>query len=191
MLALQDKLPSPCYVNPGSPSQAVLVRTLPWHAFRFSGLAFAAAGAALLAWTRRVARGKPPAWMVRVPTLVCWIAAGLLVYWALALLTYRHGYRPVRIPFVIFLGLIVLGLLVPRSATLNAAAALVVASAVLLPCGGLFLMNDSSTDDLHDPLWALEYGLYWFSATQAFLTVSLMARLRADQHAHLRRLDRT
>lgn len=56
LLALQNHSPSACYVNPSSPSESVIERTLPWQAYSWTGLLCLSCGAFALLWLRGSAK---------------------------------------------------------------------------------------------------------------------------------------
>lgn len=58
LLALQDRFPAECYVNPDNPAESVVKRDLPWQAYSWTGLAFLVCAALLLLWLRRLPEHK-------------------------------------------------------------------------------------------------------------------------------------
>lgn len=180
---LQSFAPAACWVDPEDPSRAVLVRTLPSAAYRWSGLAVVALGVALFAvarasrrstWAARVVLALPRAWSRSSVTLAfVWLAfVGIARDAAFAL------------ALALVLGLLAVGVWRRSQGALVVLAwvGALVALAVLACAANPFALMDEAVDEANEPAFMIDYA----ASALLFATLGLATTLFA-----LRERERT
>lgn len=161
LLALQHRRFQTCYVNPQDPRQAVLERTLPWSAYRYSGLGLLAVGGIAPLWWLRFRKRR--AFPSRLASGFLQLLGMVILAWGLNGVFLEHA-AVRRLPA---LGAVIAGALCLLSLRPLALRVLAMALSILGPLialiGSLVAPMENGLDAIHDPEHALETSLGWLS----------------------------
>jgi hypothetical protein len=182
ILELQSFEPETCWVDPSDASRAVLVRTLPLDAYRWSGLLVIALGLALLVLavlSRTSARAARV--VIRMPTI--WSRTSVML--AAASFAFLALVRVATPAMFVALALAWLGVRVWRRspgalivlAVLGAVAALVVVACAANP----FALMDEAVDRANEPAFLMGYATDALSIAMLGCATTLLALAARDQ----------